>query len=112
MKLELDSLKCAKMLSNGGLNTGQADAIAMALTDCEIWNLFNRDEVMTMVNEGLDRIIEKYERKWAEDQRRLDDKHREDLRELRIGRRWLTGLIITCTLALAGYLSALIHITH
>ncbi|MCH9744120.1 MAG: hypothetical protein K0U29_04215 [Gammaproteobacteria bacterium] len=111
------------MLSIGDLSAEQADAIVTMLTDCEIWNLFNKDEVTTMLNEGLDKIIEKHDKIMEENDKKWDQKHKELLanwgqehreyrRELRSDRRWMVGTIITCTLALAGYLSALIHLSH
>ncbi len=53
------------------------------------------------------------ERRQADQRCALMEKRIEsDIAEARNARRWMTGVIITCTLALAGYLSALLHMSH
>ena len=93
----------------------------------------NRAEVDRRLEEqrrGFDKWIEEYKRlyeeskrQYEEDRRRSDahieaDKQRFETEmakfqiEAKADRRWVVGTIITVGVALAGYLSALIHFTH
>lgn len=119
MKLELNTLKCVKLLIKKGFERPQAEALAETITGLNIRNIYEKEEVNTMLTEAMERILKEEACRRKEDarrnereldilQRRLDNEYRESI----VARRWMTGIIITCTLGLAGYLSALIHLIH
>lgn len=130
MKIEMDTLKCVKMLAQKGLNDKTAQAIVESFTDINIRNLYTKSKVDIMLSEAVQKTFDdlrresdrKYEaaqrqhreveKKHAVMQKMMQQRVEADIAEARSGRRWLIGTIITCTLALAGYLSALIHFTH
>ncbi len=128
MRFEFDTLKCAKMLTRGGVQTSQAEVMIESLSGVDINNLYGKMEIDTMLNEAVRNTFEEFRResdkrhrefneRSAERRREFDKRMAErdkqiekDLTESRTWRRWTVGTIITCTLALAGYLSALIHL--
>ena len=141
MKCQFDSLKCAKILKDGGVAPDDAEAIAGMLTETNINNLYSRPEIDEMLNEVVKTTLAESRREFdqlndtvkttlAENRRQFDkslERSREDLAEVRrqfdqsfarsredseSNRRWIVGTIITCALALGGYLSALMHLTH
>ena len=138
MQIEFNTLKCAKILSQGGLPASYAELLVESLAGVEINNLYGRVEIDTMLSETVQNaFVEGREanRKAIEECRREFDARMEERRrdfdarmaernqqfekdfserkvESRNNLRWMVGTIITCTLALASYLSALIRLTH
>lgn len=123
MQLEFDSLKCAKMLIDRGLGTSESEAIVETLTETDFRNCYSKAEIDNMlpqtvkdVFQSVDKQLE--ERRWEFDKRLADMERRYEAdrtaerSEFRATRRWLVGTIITCTFALAGYLSAILHLMH
>ncbi len=130
MKLEIDSLKCVKLLTSRGWNISDAEAVVEAFTDIDFRNVYDKQEVTTMLSEAVQKVFDNADKRFDEERRssdkRLDEERRSsekhfELLEKRIesdrqesinSRRWMTGIIVTAIIALAGYLSALIHISH
>lgn len=112
MKLEFDSLKCVKMLIFKGLDAKNSEAIVESLADIEIRNLYSIMEIDSMLSETVKNTLAECRREF-DDRIAVYEKRIElEIAEAKSSRRWMVGTIITCTLALAGYLSALIHLTH
>ena len=133
-KIELDTLKCVQLLMDRGLETKMAEAIVESLTDIPVRNLYNKSEVDNMLSDAVEKTIHEcrreFDEKIHERRRELDERHREFDKQyleryreskerfssmeksIESGRRWMVGTIITCTVALATYLSALIHFIH
>lgn len=130
MKLEFDTLHCAKMLVEFGLQPKLAQGLVETLANTDIRNCYSTQEVNAMLPETVQKTLDKYqadmdmrferenreyERKRAEFKQDLEMqlKRTEDLYQKdRAVHRWVIGTIITVGIALAGYLSALIHLTH
>ncbi len=171
MRVEFDTLKCAKMLRKGGMETSYAEVMIGSFSSVEINNLYSKMEMDTMLSESVlntlvecrrefdarlerdrittDKVLEDRRREFdarmerdriatekaLEERRIATDKAIEDRRrefneraaernlqfekesaerrmESRSAIRWMVGTVITCTLALAGYLSTLIRLTH
>lgn|SRR3990167_5328010 len=116
MKLEIDTLKCAKMLARQGFNSLQAEGLVSTFADCKFRNLYSKNEINTMLTEAMEKVFRdnraELERRLEEQRRELDKRIEADIAEIRTNRRWIVGTIITVGIALAGYLSALIHFTH
>ncbi len=120
MKFEFDTLKCAKMLAKGGLATSQAEVMIGSLSNVEMNNIYSKTEINGMLHESFYKAVDECRREFdarMAERNRLIDKQidrqiEKDSAERKAMIRWIVGTIITCTLALASYLSALIHITH
>lgn len=123
MKLELDTLKCVTMLVDNGVAQNDAKAIIDTLSSITIRNLYEKSGVDNMLSETVQKVFDENRR---ELDRRIEERRREtearfalsekrmdqEIAEARSRHRWMIGTIITCTVALAGYLSALIQMTH
>ena len=116
MKWEFDTLKCAKMLLNRGLSSNESEAISETLSDLDIRNLYSSIEVDTMLSEAVKNTFvecrHEFDSKLALYEKMVERRIESDVAEARSSRRWMMGTIITCTLSLAGYLSACIHLLH
>lgn len=137
MKFEIDTLKCAKMLSSIGFEQTKAEGLAEVLAGSNVRNVYSKIEVDTMLSEAVKntfeelrresdksfKIIEKQivaneKRIEANEQRiiaaeaRGETRFAQCLSEMRTSRRWIGGLIVASWISIAGYLSALIHFTH
>jgi hypothetical protein len=138
MQVQCDTLKYAKILRKKGVNPEDAEKLISTLTQIEIWNLYSKYEVDSMLSESVKEVFakqdlhlekqakkqdEKLAEQLAEQRRAFDARmkdiakyHEQQLRdnrnELLASRRWVIGTIITVGLSLAAYLSALIHFNH
>jgi len=120
MRIEFDTLKCAKILSSKGYSLRQAEALSSAIASMEIRNLFDKTEVNNMLADVVKNVLEEcrreFDKQFSLTEKRvnseiasLNARISTELAEARAGRRWVIGSIITVGIALAGYLSALIH---
>lgn len=134
MRIQCDTLKYARLLSKKGVKSEVANGIMSTLTEIEIFNLYSRHEVNSMLSETVEKVFAKHDRaiddvfakqdqKLAEQRREFDARmkdtakyHEQQLRENRsellASRRWMIGTVITVGLSLAAYLSALLHFNH
>ncbi len=137
MKIEIDTLKYAKMLTNNGFASNQAKTLTESFTAIEIKNVLNRQEVMNMIKEIFTESDARHKAMREEDERRLkatreedERKHKEllasyemrmqesrlhsekEIAAIRTGWHWAVGTIVTVGIALAGYMTTLILYTH
>ena len=119
MKLEFDTLKCVKILKEQKFNPQDAEILVSALSGVEIRNLYHKGEVDIMQSDAVEKVFKRWDEKQAlikqELERRIasyEGRLANDIAEARAGRRWVIGTIVTVGVALAGYLSALIHFSH
>ena len=134
MRIQCDTLKYARLLRKKGLKSDVGDEFMSTLTEIEIFNIYSKHEVDSMLSEAVKEVFAKHDRsmddvfakqdqKLAEQRREFDARmkdtakyHDQQLRdnksELLASRRWMTGTVITVGLSLAAYLSALIHFNH
>ena len=134
MKCQFDSLQYVKILGKKGVDSTQAEAIIELLTEVDIRNLYSKAEIDTMLPQTVQTMFDKFDRQFEQrrqeaeqraEQRRQEAEQRlneqrkefnkrleEDRKEAIAGRRWQVATIITCSFALAGYLSIIIHIAH
>jgi hypothetical protein len=116
MRIQCDSLKYANILEKKGIKANDADGLMSTITAIEIFNLYSKDEVNSMLNESIQQIFieekenrAKQDQKLAEQRREFDLQIKEQRNEALNSRRWMVGTIITVGFSLAAYLSALIH---
>ena len=134
MRIQCDTLKYARLLGKKGVKSCDADGFMSTFTEIEIFNIYSKREVDSMLSEAVDKVFLKHDRsmenvfakqdlKLAEQRREFDarmkdiskyhDSQIKDNRsELLASRRWLAGTVVTVGLSLAAYLSALIHFNH
>ena len=141
MRIQCDTLKYARLLGKKGVKSCDADGFMSTFTEIEIFNIYSKHEVDSMLSEAVDKVFLKHDRsmenmfakqdeklakqdlKLAEQRREFDarmkdiskyhDSQIKDNRsELLPSRRWLAGTVVTVGLSLAAYLSALIHFNH
>ena len=112
MKIEFDTLKCAKILLSKGFTQPQAEALASTLGGTEIRNLYGKTEVNNMLAEAVQNVFKHWDKQWEQRLSVMEKRVDSEIAEARAGRRWVIGTIITVGFALAGYLSALIHFAH
>lgn len=123
MRIQFDTLKYARLLSEKGVKSCDAEGFMSTLTEIEIFNIFSKHEVNSMLSEAIEKVFVKQDEKLAEQRREFDARmndiskyHDSQLRdnraELLASRRWLAGTVVTVGLSLAAYLSALIHFNH
>ena len=116
MKLEFDTLRCVKMLKDQDVNARDAEALASTLAAVDIRNLYDRDKVDIMKDDIITNTIaecrREFDKQMAVREKYLEAQIAADIAEARAGRRQVIGTIITVGLALAGYLSAVIHFSH
>lgn len=127
MRIQCDTLKYANLLKKRGVEAGVADKVMSTVTQVDILNIHDKDEVTTMLNESTKAIFAEQDKKLAEQSKKLAEQRREfDARrketaryheqqlrdnkaELLTSRRWMIGSVITVGVSLATYLSALLH---
>ncbi|MBA2650304.1 MAG: hypothetical protein H0U75_12080 [Legionella sp.] len=123
MRIQFDTLKYAKLLRRKGVDSDTADDFMSTLTQIEIFNLYSKHEVDSMLSQSVEKVFAKQDLKLAEQRREFDARMqdnakyhdaqlREQRSELLASRRWMIGTVITVGLSLAAYLSALIHFNH
>lgn len=130
MRIQCDSLKYARLLEKKGIKSNAAEGFMSTLTQIEIFNIYNKHEVDSMLSEAVEKVFAKQDErlvkqdlKLAEQKREFDARmqdnakyHEQQLRdnksELLASRRWMIGTVITVGLSLAAYLSALLHFNH
>ncbi|KTD56764.1 hypothetical protein Lsan_2924 [Legionella santicrucis] len=123
MQIQCDTLKYAKLLEKEGVKSDAAQGFMSTLTEIDIFNLYSKQEVDSMLSETVEKVFAKQDLKLAEQRREFDMRmqdiakyHETQLRdqrgELLASRRWTIGTVITVGLSLAAYLSALIHFNH
>ena len=127
MRIHCDTLKYAKLLERKGFKTKTAEGFMSTLTQIEIFNIYSKYEVDSMLSEAVKEVFAKHDRdieKVLAEQRREFDARMEDnakyheqrLRdnknELIASRRWMIGTVITVGLSVITYLSALLHFSH
>ncbi len=112
MKLNFDTLKCAKIFLNSGFDLEYASELVKAVNEIDVANIYSKEEVDIMLSETVEKVFRDHRAevdRWFEAENR---RHAADIAEIRAQTRWLIGTIITSTFALAGYMSALFHFTH
>lgn len=113
MKMQFNSLELADMLISKGVDKRQAEAIASALSDIEINNLYNDKEVSNMIDQNTNKIFDFYERRFEkleENQKQaiqeMKQYNRRSLDEIKKERRsttrWLIATVITVGISIAG----------
>lgn len=123
MRIQCDTLKYARLLGKKGVKFQEASGLMSTLTEIEIFNIYSKQEVDSMLSESIEKVFAKQDQKLAEQRREFDARmkdiskyHDAQIRdhrtELLASRRWLAGTVITVGLSLAAYLSALIHFNH
>lgn len=123
MRIQYDTLKYAKLLSKKTNKPELADKLISILAQIEIYNLYSKHEVDSMLSESVEKVFAKQDLKLAEQRREFDarmqdiakyhdNQLREQRSELLASRRWTIGTVITVGLSLAAYLSALLHFNH
>ena len=123
MRIQCDTLKYARLLRKKGLKSEVGDEFMSTLTEIEIFNIYSKHEVDSMLSEAVQEVFAKQDQKLAEQRREFDARmkdtakyHDQQIRdnksELLASRRWMIGTVITVGLSLAAYLSALIHFNH
>lgn len=123
MNFEFDTLKCCRLLIKKGFQTNKARAVVDVLSSTDIRNLSTNLEVHDMTASAVDDYFEKYDKRVAKQneayekqlEKRLESDrlwHENNRKELRSAFRWLATTIITAFVAFAGYIAALIHLTH
>ena len=123
MRIQCDTLKYARLLRKKGVQSESADDFMSTLTQIEIFNLYSKHEVDSMLSESIEKVFAKHDRyveKAIAEQRREFDQRmqiqkeqlQENRQELLVSRRWMIGTMITIGLSLAAYLSALLHFNH
>lgn len=134
MRIQCDTLMYAKLLEKEGIKFDSAHGFMTVLTQIEIFNIYTKQEVDSMLSEAVKEVFAKHDRdienafvrqdKKLDEQRREFDARMEDnakyheqrLRdnksELLASRRWMIGTVITVGLSVLTYLSALLHFSH
>lgn len=127
MHIQCDSLKYVKLLEKKGVKSETAHGFMSTLTQIEIFNIYSKQEVDSMLSEAVREVFTKHDRdvhKAITEQRREFDirmkdnekYHEQRLRdnksELLASRRWMVGTVITVGLSVVAYLSALLHFNH
>ena len=127
MRIQCDSLKYVKLLEKKGVKSDAANGIMSTLTQIEIFNIYSKQEVDSMLSEAVREVFTKHDRdvdKAITEQRREfdirmkdnakyhDQQLRDNKSELLSSRRWMIGTMITIGLSLTAYLSALLHFNH
>ena len=123
MHIQCDTLKYARLLRKKGFKSDEADGFMSTLTEIEIFNIFSKHEVDSMLSETVKEVFAQQDQKLAEQRREFDVRmqdtakfHEQQIRdnrsELLASRRWVIGTMITVGLSLAAYLSALFHFNH
>jgi len=127
LKDHCDTLKYAKLLQKKGVKSDAANGFMSTLTQIEIFNIYSKQEVDTMLSEAVREVFTKHDRdvnKAITEQRREFDirmkdnekYHEQRLRdnksELLASRRWMIGTLVTIGLSVTAYLSALLHVNH
>jgi len=134
MRIQCDSLKYVKLLEKKGVKSDAANGIMSTLTQIEIFNIYSKQEVDTMLSEAVKEVFAKHDRsindvfvkqdqKLAEQRREFDVRRQDTVKfhdqqirdnksELLASRRWMIGTMITIGLSLTAYLSALLHFNH
>ena len=130
MRIQCDTLKYARLLGKKGVKFHEANGLMSTLTEIEIFNIYSKQEVDSMLSESIEKVFAKQDQKLVQQDLKLAEQRREfDARmkdiskyhdaqirdhrtELLASRRWLAGTVITVGLSLAAYLSALIHFNH
>jgi len=130
MRIQCDTLKYARLLGKKGVKFHEASGLMSTLTEIEIFNIYSKQEVDSMLSESIEKVFAKQDQKLVQQDLKLAEQRREfDARmkdiskyhdaqirdhrtELLASRRWLAGTVITVGLSLAAYLSALIHFNH
>lgn len=113
MKIQFDSLELVDILVNKGMDKNQAEAIANALSDIEIHNLYSEKEVSNMIDQNTNKIFDFYERRFEkleENQKQaiqeMKQYNRRSLEEIKKERRsttrWLIATVITVGISIAG----------
>ena len=123
MRIQCDTLKYARLLSKKGVKSDSANGFMSTLTEIEIFNIYSKHEVDSMLRESVKEVFATQNQKLAEQRREFDVRmkdtaryHEQQIRdnksELLASRRWLAGTVVTVGLSLAAYLSALLHFNH
>jgi DNA-binding transcriptional MerR regulator len=130
MHVEIDTLKCVKMLQSRDFTIKDARNLVEAFTKTKIRNVYSKNEVDIMLSQTIKAQFEEYDKlrkerikesdKKLEREREIFEKQlaiqreqmKEDIKEIRSSRRWLGTLIISVGLGLASYITALFHMTH
>lgn len=123
MRMQYDTLKYAKLLEKRGVKPDVASGLMSTLTEINIFNIYSKHEVNSMLSEAIEKVFAKQDEKLIEQRREFDARmkdiahyHDQQLRdnksELIASRRWMIGTVITVGLSLAAYLSTLLHFNH
>lgn len=134
MNIQCNTLKYARLLRKKGIKSEIADGFMSTLTEIEIFNLYSKHEVDSMLSEAVKEVFAEHDRaikdvfakqdqKLVEQRREFDVRmqdmarfHDQSLRdnksELLASRRWMIGTMITIGLSMTAYFSTLLHFNH
>lgn len=123
MRIQCDTLKYVRLLGKKGVKSRDAAGLMSTLTEIEIFNIYSKHEVDSMLSEAIEKVFIKQDLRLAEQRREFDARMkdiskyhdtqiRDNRSELLASRRWLAGTVITVGLSMVAYLSALIHFNH
>ncbi len=62
MRIQCDSLKYARLLGKKGVKSCDADDLMSTFTEIEIFNIYNKLEVDTMISGAVDKVFVKHDR--------------------------------------------------
>ena len=66
MRIQFDTLKYARLLSEKGVKSCDAEGFMSTLTEIEIFNIFSKHEVNSMLSEAIEKVFVKQDEKLAE----------------------------------------------
>ena len=138
MNIQCNTLKYARLLRKKGIKSEVAEGFMSTLTEIEIFNLYSKYEVDSMLSEAVKEVFAEQRREFDKrmqenstyhEQQRRDSKrefearmqdnaryHEQSLRdnksELLASRRWMIGTMITIGLSMTAYFSTLLHFNH
>lgn len=72
MRIQCDSLKYARLLRKKGIQSDEADDFMSTLTEIEIFNIYSKHEVDSMLSEAVKEVFVMQGQKIAEQQREFD----------------------------------------
>jgi len=62
MRIQCDTLKYARLLGKKGVKSCDADGFMSTFTEIEIFNIYSKHEVDSMLSEAVDKVFLKHDR--------------------------------------------------
>ena len=123
MKLETDTLKCAKILKNKGISTTMAEALVETATTIDITNLYSKYEVDDIMNKNTQALLNtlddfRHEMNHKFDTLRTDIHHTLDMRlqktadDFRAQLRWTVTTMIGAGAVFTSLLASMHFFFH